>query len=259
MDLNLRDRVVLVTGSASGIGKEAARVFAQEGAIVLLNDINAEALMETKAELEQYGSKVETLCYDVADEESVKQMFKAVEKTFGYLDVLVNNAGIIIDKQIVDMTYAEWRKIFSVNIDAYFLCTREAAKIMKGERKPVILNAGSVATLWPAMGYGCYAITKAAVQNLTKVTCGELAGKGIRVMGYIPGMTNTPINTDVFKAEPERICAQIPLGRIAEPEEIGRVVAFLASDAASYMAGSMAIIDGGKLSVQNPGRYRQVK
>ena len=257
MELNLKNKVVMVTGAASGIGKEAARIYAQEGAIVLLNDINQEALKATKEEFAVYGTRVEIFCYDVSDEKSVINMFKAVEDMFGYLDILVNNAGIVMDSPIVEMTYEQWRKIFSVNIDAYFLCTREASKIMKREHKPVILNAGSVATLWPAMGYGAYAVTKAAVQNLTKVTCGELAYKGIRVMGYIPGMTNTPINVDVFKAEPERICAQIPLGRVAEPEEIARVIVFLSSDAASYMAGSMAIIDGGKLSVQNPGRYRK--
>ena len=136
------------------------------------------------------------------------------------------------------------------------LCIREAVKLMKRERNPVILNCGSVAALNPAMGYGAYSMTKAAVTNLTKVTCGELAPKGIRVLGYMPGMTNTEINKDVFAAEPDRICAQIPLGRVAEPEEIGRVVAFLASDLASYMAGTMVQIDGGKLCVQNPQRYK---
>lgn len=257
MELNLTGKVVLITGSGKGIGKEAARVFLQEGARVILNDIDAKALAESKAEFEaEFHTEVGTKQCNIAEEESVIRLFQEIGEEYGALDVLVNNAGIIIDKQIVDMTYAEWRRIFSVNIDSFFLCTREAVKIMKAERHPVIVNAGSVATLIPAMGYGCYAVTKAAVMNLTKVTCGELAGRGIRVIGYIPGMTNTAINKDVFAAEPERICAQIPLNRIAEPEEIGRVVAFLASDAASYMAGCMVQIDGGKLCVQNPNRYR---
>lgn len=257
MDLGLRDKVVFISGSARGIGKEIARAFLQEGARVILNDIDAAALGETQKEFQEtYGVSVGARLCNIADEASVVKLFQELGEAYGCLDVLVNNAGIIIDRQIVDMSFEEWRRIFSVNIDSYFLCTREAVKIMRAERHPVILNAGSVATLVPAMGYGCYAVTKAAVLNLTKVTCGELASRGIRVIGYLPGMTNTAINKDVFKAEPQRICAQIPLNRIAEPEEIGRVVAFLASDAASYMAGSMVQIDGGKLCVQNPDRYR---
>jgi len=193
---------------------------------------------------------------DVTDEEAVAAMFREVDKEYGCLDILVNNAGTIVDSPVSEMTYQQWRKIFAVNLDSFFLCIREAVKLMKRERNPVILNCGSVAALNPAMGYGAYSMTKVAVTNLTKVTCGELAPKGIRALGYMPGMTDTEINKDVFAAEPERICAQIPLGRVAQPEEIGRVVAFLASHLASYMAGSMVQIDGGKLCVQNPQRYK---
>ena len=257
MDLNLKGKVVLITGSGKGIGKEAARAFIREGACVILNDIDAASLEKTRAELEKtYGVTVGAKCCNIADEESVVKLFREIEKEYGVLDVLVNNAGITMDKPVVDMSFAEWRKIFSVNIDSYFLCTREAVRIMKRERRPVILNAGSVASFLPAMGYGCYAVTKAAVLNFTKVTCGELAGRGVRVVGYSPGMTNTTINKEVFAAEPTRICAQIPLNRVADPEEIGRVIAFLSSDAASYMAGCMVQIDGGKLCVQNADRYR---
>lgn len=257
MDLHLKDRVILITGSAKGIGKACARVCAEEGARVILCDINEEALAETAGEFAEAGYPAAAcIAGNVASEESVNAMFKAVEEQFGYLDVLVNNAGITMDKPIIEMTFAEWRKIMSVDLDALFLTTKAAVPLMKAERNPVIINAGSVATHIPAMGYGCYATAKAAVQNFTKATCGELADRGIRVCGYIPGLTNTEINRELFAREPERLCAQIPLNRIAEPEEVGRVVAFLASDAASYIAGSMVQVDGGKLCVQNPNRYR---
>lgn len=258
MDLHLTGKIVLITGSSGGIGKETARAFLQEGARVILNGTNAEKLENTRRELaEDFGADVVAAkrC-DVTDEEAVIAMFREVEAEYGYLDILVNNAGTIVDSPIAEMTYQQWRKIFAVNLDSFFLCTREAVKLMKREHDPVILNCGSVAALNPAMGYGAYSMTKAAVTNLTKVTCGELAPKGIRVLGYMPGMTDTEINKDVFAAEPERICAQIPLGRVAQPEEIGRVVAFLASELAAYMAGSMVQIDGGKLCVQNPQRYK---
>jgi 3-oxoacyl-[acyl-carrier protein] reductase len=259
MDLNLKDRIILITGSAKGIGKECARACLQEGARVILCDYNEEALKKTHAEFNEagYRDQVDSLCADVANEENVEEMFRTIADRYGYLDVLINNAGITMDKPIVEMSYAEWRRIMAVNLDAMFLTVKEAVKLMKPERKPVIINAGSVATFIPAMGYGCYAVSKGAVQNFTKVTCGELAGRGIRVCGYTPGLTNTEINKELFAKEPERVCAQIPLNRIAEPEEIGRVVAFLASDAASYIAGSMVQIDGGKLCVQNADRYRK--
>ena len=259
MDLNLKDRVILITGSAAGIGKACAHTCAEEGARVILCDYNEAALVATQKEFKDEGFDVDTIACDVSSEESVAAMFKTIKERYGFLDVLVNNAGITIDKPIIEMTYAEWRRIMSVDLDALFLTTKEAAQIMKAERKPVIINAGSVATLIPAMGYGCYATAKAAVKNFTKATCGELADRGIRVCGYIPGLTNTAINRDLFAKEPERLCAQIPLNRIAEPEEVGRVVAFLASDAASYIAGAMVQIDGGKLCVQNANRYRQSK
>ena len=258
MELGLHGKIVLITGSSSGIGKEAARAFLQEGAVVILNGSNGEKLERARRELaESFGAeRVAAKCCDVTDESAVAAMFREVEQEWGRLDVLVNNAGTIVDSPVSEMTYAQWRKIFAVNLDSFFLCTREAVKLMKREHHPVILNCGSVAALNPAMGYGAYSMTKAAVTNLTKVTCGELAPRGIRVLGYMPGMTDTEIKKDVFAAEPERICAQIPLGRVAQPEEIGRVVAFLASDLASYMAGSMVQIDGGKLCVQNPQRYQ---
>ena len=257
MDLNLKDRVILITGSAKGIGKACAWTCAEEGARVILCDINEDALAETAKEFADGGHPVAAcLACNVASEESVNAMFEAVKEQFGYLDVLVNNAGITMDKPIIEMTYAEWRRIMSVDVDALFLTTKAAVPLMKAERKPVIINAGSVATNIPAMGYGCYATAKAAVKNFTTATCGELAGLGIRVCGYMPGLTNTEINRELFAREPERLCAQIPLNRIAEPEEVGRVVAFLASDAASYIAGSMVQVDGGKLCVQNPNRYR---
>ena len=122
MDLHLKDRVILITGSAKGIGKACARVCAEEGARVILCDINEEALAETAKEFADAGDPVAAcLAGNVASEESVNAMFKAVEEQFGYLDVLVNNAGITMDKPIVEMTFAEWRKIMSVDLDALFL------------------------------------------------------------------------------------------------------------------------------------------
>ena len=255
MDLHLKDKVVFISGSTSGIGKAAAEVFLKEGAIVCINGRKQETVDACVAELKAISDKVYGYPCDVSKEDEVIPAFAKIAEDHGCLDILVNNAGIITDSELIDMSLDLWHKIFAVNLDSMLICSKEAVKYMKRERKPVILNAASVTAEWPTMGNGAYSISKGAIINFTKVLCGELARKGIRVMGYLPGMTRTPINDEVFRKEPERITAQIPFRRIAEPEEIGSVVAFLASDQASYMAGSMAIIDGGKLTVQNPRRY----
>lgn len=255
MDLHLKDKVVVLTGAASGIAKAASKIYLEEGAVVCMVDLNEKNLTDAVSEFKKISPKVFGYCSNVADEDSVIKTMQQIAADHGQIDILVNNVGIIMDFELVDMPYEKWKRIFNVNIDSYFLCTKEAVKYMKRERKPVILNAASVTADWPTMGNGAYSITKGCVKNFTKVLCGELARKGIRVMGYEPGMTRTPINDDVFKNEPARIAAQIPFRRIAEPNEIAQVIVFLSSDQASYMGGSFAIIDGGKLAVQNPRRY----
>ena len=257
MNLHLTDKVVIVTGSSSGIGKESARIFAEEGAIVCLNGTNAEKLETAREDIiaTSGNSRVYTYCFDVSNEEAVKEYFRKIASDHDHIDILVNNAGIgNKDGKILNMTLEEWKRVFAINVEAQFLCSRDVVQYMKRDRQPVILNCGSVTTEWPSLGQGCYSSSKAAVKNFTKALCGELASKGIRVAGYIPGMTLSPI----WRNNPERIptaAKLIPLGRMAEPREIGTVVAFLASDQASYVAGTMFIIDGGKLAVQNPHRW----
>ena len=257
MDLHLTDKVVVVTGSSSGIGKESARIFAEEGAIICLNGTNAQKLEAAREEIaaSSGSSKVYAYCFDVSNESEVKESFRKIAEDHGVIDILVNNAGIgNKDGKLCNMTLEEWKRVFAINVESQFLCSREVVQYMKRDRQPVILNCGSVTTEWPSLGQGCYSSSKAAVKNLTKALCGELASKGIRVAGYIPGMTLSPI----WRSNPERITTAaklIPLGRMAEPREIGSVVAFMASDQASYVAGTLFIIDGGKLAVQNPHRW----
>ena len=255
MNLGLEGKTVFISGSGEGIGKAIAICMAQEGANVIINDINENRVKITVDELKKYGTKVLGLCFDVSNEKEVKENFGIIKDEFGCLDILINNAGINKDKPIIELDLEEWRKNFAVNVESIFICTKEAVKIMKRERKPVIINAGSFASKMPAMGYGCYAATKAAVASLTKSLCGELSNFGIRVAGYIPGVTNTGINKELFEREPSRLCEQIPLNKIAEPIEIGKVATFIASEAGDYIAGVMVEADGGKLCVQNPRRY----
>ena len=256
MDLKLQNKVAFITGGARGIGKAIGKEMAKEGAIVVLNDLNAVALKEAVNELVDMGYAATGICGDVADPDCVGRMFEEMKETFGRVDILINNVGINHDVLLMDLTYEQWRKEMAVNLDAMFLTSKAAVPLMEPERHPVILNSGSFACFMPALGYGSYAAAKAAVESFTKSLCGELASKGIRVAGYAPGVTNTEINRELFTHEGERMCRQIPLNRVAEPEEIARVVVFLASEAASYVAGCMVRIDGGKLCVQNADRFR---
>lgn len=256
MDLGLTGKVAFISGSAKGIGKQIAIALAKEGTNIVINDINQESIDEAVNEISQYGTKVIGLLGDVSDEKSVDDMFDAVIEKLGNLDILINNAGINKDKPILETSLAQWRKTFAVNLEAMLICSKAAIKLMKFERKPVIINGGSFASIVPAMGYGDYAATKAGVASFTRSLCGEVGHLGIRVCGYIPGVTNTEINKELFANESERLCAQIPLNRVAEPSEVGEVVAFLASERAGYIAGTMVEVDGGKLCVQNANRYR---
>ena len=256
LDLNLKNKVVFITGSGKGIGKEIATIFASEGANIILNDINNEVLNNCAKELSiSYPNvRVETAFGNVANENDTIRIFQKIFTDFGYLDILINNAGVLIDKKMIDMTLEEWKRIFTNNLDSIFLATKEAVKIMKPQNNPVIINAGSFGGLIPAIGYSAYNASKAAISNLTRTMAGELNLIGIRVAGYIPGVVLTDIIKPMLEREPNRLVAQIPLGRLAEPIEIAKGVVFIASDAGGYINGTMFEITGGKLCTQNTGR-----
>lgn len=255
MEFKLKDKVVFITGSGKGIGKEIAKKFLLEGAYVVINDVNPNSLEEAKKELVMYSDRVMGLLGNASLEDDAIKMFSEIRELYQHLDVLVNNAAILIDKPMIEMSLDEWKRIFSNNLDSIFLTAREAVKIMLPERKPVIINAGSYGAIVPAMGYSAYNASKAAIVNLTRTMAGELSTKGIRVTGYIPGVTKTDIIKEMLQFESNRLTAQISLDRLAETSDIANTVVFLASEAASYVHGSMMEVSGGKLCVQNPRRY----
>lgn len=255
MELGLKNKVAFITGSGKGIGKAIARRFAQEGANVIVNDIVEENLQSAKRELSSYPVKVLGVLGNVANEENVSEIFRQIGEAFGHVDILVNNAGILIDKPFLEMTFMEWKRVFDNNLDSVFLVSRAAVRLMRSENNPVIINAGSFGGLIPAMGYSAYNASKAAIANLTRTMAAELNPRGIRVAGYVPGVVKTDIIKPMLDSEPARLVGQIPLRRLAEPEEIADLVVFMSSDLAGYINGCMLEIHGGKLCVQNPGRY----
>ena len=249
--MRLKDRVVLVTGGGAGIGRATAERFAEEGARLAICDLNEAAGQEALAAL---GPTARYDKVNVADRVAVGAWIDAVAADFGRVDVLVNNAGVLRDGQLVKMAdgqlvkqlgEAEFDLVISVNLKGVFNCTQAAAPHMIRQGGGVILNASSVVGLYGNFGQTNYAATKSAVITMTRTWSRELGRYGIRVNAVAPGF----VATEILAAMPPKILdgmvGHTPLGRIGQPEEIAEAYLWLASDAASYVSGAVLSVDGG--------------
>jgi 3-oxoacyl-[acyl-carrier protein] reductase len=249
--MRMKDKVVLVTGGAAGIGKATALRFAEEGAQVVICDVNEEVGQATATEL---GEGAVFYKVNVASREDVQKWVDEVVAKFGRVDVLVNNAGILRDGQLIkmkdgelvgQMSEANFDLVISVNLKGVFNCTQAAAPVMAKQGGGVILNATSVVGLDGNFGQTNYVATKSGVIGMTKVWSRELGKYGIRVNAVAPGFTATEMVT----AMPEKILdgmkARTPLGRLGEPRDIANAYLFLASDEASFITGETLRVDGG--------------
>ena len=252
----LKSQTALVTGAASGIGAGVARTLGAAGAAVVINYVTNPAAAEAvAAEIRAGGAEATALQADVSSELEVREMFAKAIAHFGAIDILVNNAGLQQDAPLVDMTLAQWNKVIGVNLTGMFLCAREAARemIRRGVRADVSRAAGkivcisSVHEVIPWAGHANYAASKGGVKLLMQSLAQELAPHRIRVNSVAPGAIQTPINRAAWET-PEALASLlrlIPYGRIGQPEDIGRVVAWLASDDADYIHGQTIFVDGG--------------
>lgn len=240
-------RTALVTGAARGIGYAAAERLAAEGARVLLSDIEPK-VAEAAARLGQPHHVA-----DVSDSASIAALFDAVDQVLGPLDILVNNAGVIgRATRLMDLAEAEFDRVMDINLKAGLLTTQAAARRMTPRRKGAIVNLASVAAVMAGGDQIPYAVSKAAMKQLTAMTALSLAPYGIRVNAVAPGPVETPMVAAVTGGGAEgmaRVLSRIPMGRMARPEEIAAIVVFLASDDASYLTGQTLFADGGRLAL----------
>lgn len=246
----LTGKVALVTGGDTGIGKAICLRLAREGADVAIDYHGERAPADKLAqELERLGRRALAIGADVSDPGQVSAMVEQVVKTFGRLDILVNNAGIEKRAPFLDVTVEDFDRVLAVNLRGVFLCAQAAAREMARQRSGRIINISSVHEDLAFPEFVAYAASKGGVRMLMRTLAVELAPLGITVNDVAPGAIATPINTETLK-DPEKVRqleALIPLGRIGKPEEVAAVVAFLASDDASYVTGSTYYVDGGMI------------
>ena len=241
----LLGKVSLITGSAQGIGLATALKFAQEGAIVVVCDVQQTAVDAAVAQCVALGAQAVGFVMDVTQREQVDAVVAQIQAQFGRIDVLVNNAGITMDARLQKMTQAQFDRVIDVNLRGVFQCAQAVADIMVAQGSGVILNASSVVGIYGNFGQTNYAATKFGVIGFTKTWSRELGPKGIRVNAVAPGFITTPMVAAMPEKALHDMEAKVPLRRLGKPEEIANVYAFLASDDASYVNGAVIEVCGG--------------
>jgi 3-oxoacyl-[acyl-carrier protein] reductase len=238
----LKDKVTLVTGAAKGIGAAIAEAFAREGAsAVVIVDIDEDAAARTAEDIvTRYGCRCVALRANVSDESNVKRVFETVDREFGRLDVLVNNAGVCKLSAIDDITIQDWDRTMNVNLKGAFLFCREALKRMKANGGKIVNMASQAGKTGGLIVGPDYSASKAGVLSLTKTFAKHGASFGVNVNSVAPGLIDTDLTKD-FGYDPK----SVPLGRIGTPEDVADAVVFLASDRADYITGACIDVNGG--------------
>lgn len=256
----LKDRVAVITGAAAGIGAATARRFAEEGARLMLADINEEGGKAVVDELRAAGAEVEFQRCDVGEMDEVEALMSAAVERYGRLDIAFNNAGIGAYGKAPDLPPEIWHRVMRVNVDSIFYGCRSAIPRMREVGGGSIINTASISGLFGDYGLGVYCAAKGAVANYTRSMAVDHARENIRINSVCPGATATSLTKPIYDQPGviEQFNALIPMGRVGRPEEIAATVAFLASDDASYITGSNIVIDGGITAVTGQPSYTKL-
>jgi 3-oxoacyl-[acyl-carrier protein] reductase len=239
------DKSVLVTGASRGLGRAVAEAFAREGARVGIGyRARTEEAKGTLALVEAAGGQGTLLQFDVRDPQAVGRAVEAFSRDAGP-DVLVNNAALVRDRYFAMMSFDDWESVVSVNLHGIYHCCRAVLPGMMARRRGAIVNVASVAGLRASPGQTNYAGSKGGVLAITSTLAAEVASYGVRVNAVVPGLLTTGMGARLDRRVAERRRATTPLGRFGEPEEVARVVLFLASDESSYVVGQSVVVDGG--------------
>lgn len=253
MDLNLKGKVVGITGGSEGIGKATAMAFAKEGCKVAICSRSNAKLEAAKAEFAEAGYDIFTKSVDVGNAEQLSGFIDDIVEHYGKIDIWVNNAAMTIVKSILELSLEEWDQVMKTNLDSYFIGTQKSASYMKENGGGIIVNMASFGGILPPMYRSAYCTSKRAIEWLTKCSAAELAPFGIRVNACAPGTINTAMQKAAGRSaeDVERVAKNFALHRPGEPEEVATVVLFLASDMSSYCDGITVECSGGKFISQD--------
>jgi 3-oxoacyl-[acyl-carrier protein] reductase len=245
--MSLSGRVALVTGASQGIGKACALKLAERGATVALAARSEEKLNELVSHIAGAGGKSAAFPMDVADEEQIKHICKAVSAEFGKIDILVNNAGITRDQLVMRMKRSDWDAVINTNLTSAYLCTQQVISSMLRQRWGRIINVTSIFGQIGQTGQANYASSKAGLIGLTMAIAREVASRNITCNAVSPGFIETAMTTALAENLKQEALKLIPLGRVGAPEDVANAVAFLASEEASYITGHVLDVNGGML------------
>jgi 3-oxoacyl-[acyl-carrier protein] reductase len=242
----LKDKVAIITGGAQGIGKSIAEKLADEGAKIVIVDVQEESAKKTAEELaKEKNTETFSLKVDVSLSQETEEMIKKTVEKFGKIDIIVNNAGITRDNLLIRMSDEEWDKVIAINLKGVFNCSKATSKIMMKQRSGKIVNIASVVGLMGNAGQANYSASKGGVIALTKTMARELASRNINVNAVAPGFIKTAMTDKLSDDAKKKLTDLIPLGRLGESNDVANLVKFLCTDESSYITGEIISVNGG--------------
>jgi 3-oxoacyl-[acyl-carrier protein] reductase len=242
---DLNGKVAIVTGASSGIGQAIALAMAQAGSDVVVCGQNQERLAASAAKVTEAGRKVLQYAMNISQADPVQQMVEDVQKQWGHIDIMVNNAGVTRDGLIIRMSEQDWDDVMTINLKSVFLCSKAVAKVMMKQRSGSIVNIASIIGLIGNPGQSNYSASKGGIIAFTKSIARELSSRNIRANAIAPGFIETPMTEKIPEALQKKMLESIPLGRYGKPEDVANLAVFLGSERAAYITGQVISICGG--------------